>query len=63
MSSYPLVSVCVKVTYLAAAGVSAVQLSMVKDLGFAGAAVLGSVWQAADPLEAMHKLLAAAELA
>ena len=44
------------------AGVSASNLNTVKDLGFAGAAVLGSVWQATDPVAAVDELLSAAAL-
>lgn len=37
-------------------------LPKIKQLGFAGAAVLGSVWQASDPVEAFKELLAAADV-
>ncbi|MFA5058378.1 MAG: thiamine phosphate synthase [Opitutaceae bacterium] len=44
---------------LALGGVTAQNLSRCRDLGFDGAAVLGAVWQAPDPVDAFHKLQAA----
>ena len=45
------------------AGVSADKFPQVRQLGFAGAAVLGTVWQASDPISAWCELLQAADSA
>ncbi len=43
------------------AGVSSERLQALSQLGFCGAAMLGAVWQAADPLQALTVALARAE--
>ncbi|WP_201977262.1 thiamine phosphate synthase [Hymenobacter rubidus] len=45
---------------LALGGVEAHRLAAVRQAGFAGAAVLGAVWQSPDPVAAFHKLQAVA---
>ncbi|NML64447.1 thiamine phosphate synthase [Hymenobacter sp. RP-2-7] len=45
---------------LALGGVAAGNLPLVQQAGFAGAAVLGALWQAPDPLGVWHALQAAA---
>jgi thiamine-phosphate pyrophosphorylase len=44
---------------IALGGVSAERLADAKGMGFSGAAVLGSVWQAADPVAAVAELVQA----
>ena len=44
-----------------AAGVTVANIPQIKQLGFAGAAVLGSVWSSADPVAACAELLTACE--
>lgn len=39
------------------------KMKHVQQLGFAGAAVLGSVWQSPDPIASLQELLSAAESA
>lgn len=46
---------------LALGGVTAAHLPQLHAAGFAGAAVLGTVWQAPDPLVAVQELLRAAD--
>ncbi|QCR24535.1 thiamine phosphate synthase [Pontibacter sp. SGAir0037] len=41
---------------VALGGIDASNLAKVQELGFAGAAVLGAVWQAEDPLKAFSEL-------
>ncbi|KAK9836171.1 hypothetical protein WJX81_006709 [Elliptochloris bilobata] len=41
---------------IALGGVTAARVRELRDLGFAGAAVIGSVWEAADPLAAFQEL-------
>lgn len=41
---------------VALGGITAVNVAQVRAMGFAGAAVLGSVWQAADPVAAFREL-------
>ena len=45
------------------AGITADKVPQVRQLGFAGAAVLGTVWQASDPVAAWCELLQAADSA
>ncbi len=45
---------------LALGGVTAPRLATVRALGFDGAAVLGAIWQAPDPLRAFEELLSVA---
>jgi len=42
---------------VALGGITAANVAQVRAAGFAGAAVLGSVWQAADPVAAFRQLL------
>ena len=44
-----------------AAGVTVANIPQVQQLGFSGAAVLGSVWSSADPVAACAELLTACE--
>ena len=41
---------------VALGGIGADKLAAVRELGFAGAAVLGAVWQSPDPVAAFHRL-------
>ena len=47
--------------HMIAAGVTVANIPQIKQLGFAGAAVLGSVWSSADPVAACAELLTACE--
>lgn len=42
-----------------AAGITAANIPQVRQLGFSGAAVLGSVWSSKDPVAACTDLLTA----
>jgi thiamine-phosphate pyrophosphorylase len=46
---------------LAIGGVTAERLARCAELGFDGAAVMGAVWSAPDPVAALRKIMAAAE--
>jgi len=46
---------------LALGGIDSPGMALVQQAGFAGAAVLGAVWQSADPVAAWQRVLAAAE--
>ena len=48
---------------IALGGVDASRVNTVGNLGFSGAAVLGAVWEAGDPVEAFVKIKQAAEAA
>ena len=50
-------------TVLALGGITATKLARVQQAGFAGAAVLGSIWQTPDPVAAFRALRAAAKAA
>ncbi len=47
---------------LALGGITAARLATVQAMGFDGAAVLGAVWQAPDPLRAFRELLSASSV-
>jgi thiamine-phosphate pyrophosphorylase len=48
-----------RTTVLALGGVTAARLPQIRALGFDGVAVLGAVWQAADPVAAFYEMITA----
>jgi thiamine-phosphate pyrophosphorylase len=48
---------------LALGGIEAANVARVREAGFAGAAVLGSIWQSADPVTTFRELVAQASAA
>ena len=47
----------VRVVFVCAAGITAESIPKVRQLGFAGAAVLGSVWSSEDPVATCAAML------
>ncbi|WP_187261695.1 thiamine phosphate synthase [Pontibacter beigongshangensis] len=47
---------CAKLPVVALGGVSMDNLAVVREMGFAGAAVLGAVWQAVEPVRVFEEL-------
>lgn len=46
-----------RIPVFALGGITCERISEAKDMGFSGVAVLGTVWQAEDPIAAYHDLL------